>query len=71
MYAEDAGAQGQDKRQRVHIGTQEVPSQYQEALLCCASDSTEWAAQRRGGFPGDLQKPPGCGPKCTALGGFA
>lgn len=64
MCEEDIGAQCQDRRRRVQIGTWKVPTQHQEALLCCAGDCTEWAAQRLWGL---LQKPPGCGPKCTAL----
>ena len=52
------------------IGTQEIPSEHQEALLCCVRDrALTQAAQRLWGILlRDLQQPLGCVPGPPALG---
>lgn len=63
------GAQWQNKRQRAQTKAQEVPSEHQETLLCCAVDEAlAQVAQRCGGsLLGDLQRPPGHGPDVPAV----
>jgi len=58
-----SGAQCQEKEQWAQTATQEVLSEVQGALLCCAVDGAlAQAAQRLCSLLlGDLQEPPVCG----------
>lgn len=64
------GAQCQNQSQWAQIGAEEVPSEYQEAILCCAVvRALAQVAQRFWSLLlVNLQKPLGCGPEHTVLG---
>jgi len=47
------GAKHQEKRQWARFGTRKVPSEHQEALLCCADDGALAQVAQRG-FVGSL-----------------
>ena len=59
-----------EPRDLAQTGAEEVPSEHQAALLCCAGDRALAQAVQRlcSLFLEDLQKLPGCGPGHPALG---
>ena len=64
-------AQQQDKRQRAQTEAQEVPVEYDGALLYCEGGRALAQVAQRGcgvSFSGDIQNPPGCRPVQRALG---